>query len=168
MVTGGPKARRTKKYPYFPLKQKKPDRAEIEHRVYDAIQYEFYIPAKVWTHRAIVALIANFEQNLVPGATVLKTANGRWEGMEEDTNIYRTIVNPKEPNSELTLRRWIQEEVAKAMAILAEWYESRQRLVLFTETKLTANHCELLVPMQPPKPKEPDPLSEEDADEQEQ
>lgn len=167
-IAGAPTTARTMNYPYIPLVQTKDKKAEIDHKTYTALQYEIYIPAKVWTHRAVLAFINNLEQNGIPGATILKTAAGRWDGIEEDTNIYRTIVYPKEENGKVGIKKWLQDRLGEMMAILAEWGESRQQVVLFTETELIASESVLITPPLPPAPREPTALTDAEENEQEQ
>ncbi len=152
-------------YPFIPLEQSDDAEVEVEHSLLVAIQYEIYIPAKVWDHRAVRAFRDSLFPNGFPGATILKTATGLWEGKIEDTHIYRTIVMPNDRNAEATLRRWLQEEIGKMMAILAEWFESRQEEVWFTETKLHASKSKLITPVKPQEPREPKPLKNDDDEE---
>jgi hypothetical protein len=153
-----------KQYPFLPLEQQEQEDATIEHITLEVIQYEIYIPAKVWDHRAVRAFRGNLFPNGFPGATILKTAIGLWEGTEEDTHIYRTIVSSTEMNAAANLRGWLQEEIGKMMAILAEWCESRQEVVLFTEMNLTASQSRMVAPARSPAPAEPVTQAEDDAD----
>jgi hypothetical protein len=75
--------------------------------------------------------------------------------MQEDTNIYRTIVYPREANGRVGIKKWLQDRLGKMMAKLAEWGESRQQVVLFTETELIASESVLITPPLPPAPMEP-------------
>ena len=106
----------------------------------------------------------SLDPNGFPGATILKTAIGLWEGVTEDTHIYRTIVSSDETNAEESLRHWLQEEIGKTMAILAEWVESRQEEILFTENKVYASKSKLIKPVKPKPPREPRPPKDEDED----
>jgi hypothetical protein len=118
--------------PVYPLQRpKKPIQIDIVQDDYAATQYEFYIPSAVWSHSAVRDFIAQLH-TLENGATIFKTATGVWEGVQEDTNIYRLIYKPREGTAEQT-RAILQPWVADMMAHLAEWRESRQVMFLFTE-----------------------------------
>jgi hypothetical protein len=155
---------RASTYPFIPLEQTDQEEAEVAHSLLEAIQYEIYIPAKVWDHRAVIAFRDTLVSNGFPGATILKTAIGLWEGVTEDTHIYRTIVSSDESNAEESLRHWLQEEIGKTMAILAEWVESRQEEILFTENKIYASKSKLIKPAKPKAPRKPQPPKHEDED----
>ncbi|HVC96347.1 MAG TPA: hypothetical protein VND64_21865, partial [Pirellulales bacterium] len=117
---------------------------ELQHHCERAIQYEFYIPAAVWSHSAVKEFREFLETKLSNGATIFKTAVGVWKGDEEDTNIYRLIVRPKETQAgqdpdPADHRQMILDAIEKMMAHLAEWKESRQKEFLFTVQIITAS-----------------------------
>jgi hypothetical protein len=58
----------------------------IEHDDDQSIQYEFYIPAAVWSHTVVRTFIQRLEQ-LAPGATIFKGATGVWHNKTTYVNI---------------------------------------------------------------------------------
>lgn len=155
VIPAQPTDTRHEHYVFIPLVQDDDKPIDIDHHNYVALQYEFYIPAKVWTHRAVRAFFDTIQGNGMPGATVLKTATGLWEGAEEDTNIYRAVVWPKDPQGTATIRDWLQDEIGKMMAVLAEWFESRQEEIFFTETPMAASRSVIVAPNKSEDAREP-------------
>lgn len=64
---------------------------KVDHNRNKAIQYEFYIPLKVWKEKRGKAFISRLG-SLEPGATIFAGLIGVWKGKAEETNIYRLIL----------------------------------------------------------------------------
>ena len=126
------------------------------------VQYEFYIPAKIWDHSAV----KDFREKLGKisvGATIFKGTTGiwkspnKWEKEEkevvEDTHIYRLIKGeiPDECKGEDDrsmsgkdyIRANLRGFIEKMMLELSVWDESKQEEFLFTETEIFNNLAKL-------------------------
>lgn len=110
------------------------EKVVARHKTKTVIEYEFYIPAAIWEHRAVVAFISHLEKH-TKGATILKTALGVWEGQPEDTNIYRMILELGEA-TQVNIREQLQDAIGDMLAGLAEWIESYQEAFMFTEKEI--------------------------------
>lgn len=128
------------------------------------VQYEFYIPAKIWDHSAV----KDFREKLGTisvGATIFKGTTGIWkstkggeEGEEEvveDTHIYRFIKGEipdeckEEDGRSMSGKDYIRAKlhgfIEKMMLELSVWGESRQEEFLFTETEIFNNLAKLKI-----------------------
>jgi hypothetical protein len=118
---------------------KAPLKANLDHNEYPATQYEFYIPAAIWSHTAVKDIL-KYLQKIDKNATIFKGMIGVWRGGAEDTNIYRLILKPKEGKTDPgTLRPMIQKQIEPMMAALAAWGESVQEAFMFTEQQIHVN-----------------------------
>ena|ERR1017187_1380901 len=143
-----PDTRNSGPYPFEPLVPHPGKPIEATHSTKTMIQYEFYIPAAIWSHRAVLAFINNLEQ-ITQGATIQKTATGVWEGEEEDTNIYRMILQLDEAvidgvPAHLHYRRRLQDSIGQMLADLATWKESYQDAFMFTEKEIIVTFSRLV------------------------
>lgn len=119
---------------YNPLHRGIQKTIKVEHKEYDAVQYEFYFPQSVWSNSATKSFIIKIG-NLAPGATIFKGATGIWKEDEEDINIYRLILGGDEFNKG-SINSLLYSEIGQLMAYWAEWDESIQEAFLFTETDI--------------------------------
>lgn len=143
-----PHTRNSGPYPFEPLVPNPGKPIEATHSTKTMIQYEFYIPAAIWSHRAVLAFINALEQ-ITQGATIQKTATGVWEGEEEDTNIYRMILQLNEAlidgvPAQLQYRRRLQDAIGGMLADLAAWKESFQDAFMFTEKEIVVTFSSLV------------------------
>jgi len=132
-------------HPVNPLEPGPKIKLKVRHNSFESVQYEFYIPAAIWSHRAVLKFISELE-NITQGATIQKTATGVWQGEEEDTNIYRMIVRPKKGTIETMqsrVRARLRNAIGEMMVTLAEWGESYQSEFMFTEVKLLSTTSEI-------------------------
>ncbi|MGE0608819.1 MAG: hypothetical protein AB7O62_17120 [Pirellulales bacterium] len=106
----------------------------IEHDEFDAIEYELYIPAGIWTHGAVQEFVAEPLQ-IEGGATISKGATGVWRGEQEETHVIRIVIRRDIDQREKFFDR-LQQRVGELMARLAEWPVSTQRVVMFTSKQV--------------------------------
>jgi hypothetical protein len=111
----------------------------VDHSRKSSVQYEFYIPAAIWSHTAVRVFRAALHRALSAGGATVVAATGLWAGAQEDTNIHRVIVGPRKGEdsvNRIALRALIEPEVGKMLVSLAEWRESEQDAFFFTEAEL--------------------------------
>lgn len=126
------------------------------------VQYEFYIPAKVWDHRAVKGFRANLGTISI-GATIFKGTTGIWKSAKEgagevveDTHIYRLVKGDIPESTDYkgeddkpmssgkdAIRAQLRGFIEQMMLELSVWDESKQEEFLFTETGISSNRAEL-------------------------
>ena len=109
----------------------------VEHETYEAIQYDFYIPENIWTHRAVQRFIDRL-QSVEQGATVMSRLSGVWQGEPEQTGIFRIIV-PASRSDAAEGRAALHQEIERLMDELAGDAASAQEAFMFTETAVRAS-----------------------------
>jgi hypothetical protein len=114
---------------------------DIHHEHEEAVQYDFYLPVKIYFHRATERFIQRIAQ-LSPGSTLFRGATGIWKKDAEDTFIHRFIIEPKEFTRE-NLRMAIRSEINELAAELGEWRETVQQQIMFTETAVCINTADV-------------------------
>jgi hypothetical protein len=114
---------------------------DIHHEHKEAIQYDFYLPVKVYLHRATQRFIQRIG-HLSPGSTLFRGATGIWKQDAEDTYIHRFIIEPKEFGRD-NLRMAIRSEINELAAELGEWRETVQQQIMFTETVVCINTADV-------------------------
>lgn len=115
-----------------PLEPGDPRTCTVNHDDYTAVQFDFYIPAAVWSHSATRIFLDRLK-NLAKGATIFKGMVGVWQDEEEDTNIFRMILRRDKFDPD-NIRRCLHSEVGDLFAKLSTSTESSQKAVMFTET----------------------------------
>jgi hypothetical protein len=118
----------------------------------DVVQYEFYIPAKIWDHKAVKDFRAKLGTISI-GATIFKGTIGIWkfpkmrkeeeQEVVEDTHIYRLIKGEIHDEEKIIIRAQLRNYIEEMMLKLSEWDESKQQEFLFTETVIFNNRAML-------------------------
>lgn len=106
----------------------------VTHDDFDAVEYEFYIPAAVFDHSATKDFIARLK-TIQPSATISKGLQGVWQGSTEDTNIFKMVLRKGQFDA-AQLRSVLRSEIGRLVASLSAWTESKQGSVLFTEREI--------------------------------
>lgn len=116
-----------------PLVPGPPTTVEIEHREVAAVEYDLYIPAGIWTHRAVQTFLAD-PIAVEGGATISKGATGIWHGGQEETHVIRIVIRAdrNRPDEHDGYFAHLQQRVGELMAELAQSPETRQHEVMFT------------------------------------
>lgn len=116
-----------------PLIPGPPATIEVEHREVPAVEYDLYIPAGIWTHRAVQAFLAD-PIALEGGATISKGATGIWHGGQEETHVIRIVIRSDRPHHDEHDGYFahLQQRVGDLMAELAQSPETCQHEVMFT------------------------------------
>jgi hypothetical protein len=114
---------------------------DIHHEHKEAVQYDFYLPVKIYFHRATERFIQRIGQ-LSPGSTLFKGATGIWKKDQEDTYIHRFIIEPREFTRD-NFRDLIRSEINELAAELGEWRETVQQQIMFTETVVCINTADV-------------------------
>lgn len=113
----------------------------IRHRHVEAVQYDFYLPVKIYFHAATQRFITRIAV-LSPGSTLFRGATGIWKRDAEDTYIHRFIIEPKEYARD-NLRMMIESEIDELAAELGEWRETVQQQIMFTEVLVCINTADI-------------------------
>jgi len=106
----------------------------IKHHGYAAIQFDFYIPEKVWSNQHTQAFFRRI-QSIETNATVFDGLTGVWQGEKESTRVYRVAI-PARHFDRKSLREAFQKEIELLLVNLADSPEVAQQSVLFTESEL--------------------------------
>lgn len=125
--------RRSTQHDIRPLRRAAQTRVAVAHDEFVATEYEIYIPAGIWTHRAVRSFLDR-PLRAEGGATISKGATGMWRGGQEETHVIRIVVRRPAADRDAGDRFFdlLQRRVGRLMAHLAEWPEARQQEVMFT------------------------------------
>jgi hypothetical protein len=101
---------------------------------HSAVQYEFYIPNAIWSHRSVQAFMKRL-QSVVPGATIFGSLGGVWQGKPEETRIYRLIIPADQFDMNHT-RATLHREIGRLLTELSASPKHAQQTFMFTETDI--------------------------------
>jgi hypothetical protein len=108
----------------------------VKHVRIDAIQYDFYIPAKIWKAKRVQTFISRLG-SLESGATIFLGLIGVWNGEAEQTLIYRMILRANKYNRN-NVASTLRSEIGNLKAELSVTKE-RQDEFMYTETEIKMN-----------------------------
>ena len=108
-------------------------RVSAQHTHPHAIQYDFYIPGAIWSQSEVINFLSGLSR-LAPGATIFHGLIGVWQGVPEETCIYRLIVEYGEYDRN-NLTSALRSEIGNLMARLSVTASS-QEAIMFTETNI--------------------------------
>ncbi len=127
-----------------PLKPGRKTTVAVEHEEFQAMEYDIYVPAGIWSHSAVQAFV-NEPVSLEGGATISKGATGLWRGGQEETNIIRIVVRAARVDHDRFFDH-LHQRLGELMAHLAEVPEAQQNTMMFTVRPLTVGLCRLVEP----------------------